>query len=191
MTRDDIYDHLARVYLGKRNQSEEQKKKQFNAWLLINIFITIIIFTSAIYGLTAFLQRRDDVLRDRVIFALNKGPIRISYDLNFPQPPVKTFSLTVPKVNASRYTQLRFAIRGTDEGYPGIMRVEVRNRKNEISSVFIENVHRDWIRMSIPLEQFEKISDWSDIEEISFILESWNTDRKKGGVFLDDICFSS
>ena len=43
MNRDDIYDHLAQVYLGKRNKTEEKKKKQYSVWLLINIGITFII----------------------------------------------------------------------------------------------------------------------------------------------------
>ena len=31
MTRDEIYDHLAQVYLGKRGKVEEKKKQQFNS----------------------------------------------------------------------------------------------------------------------------------------------------------------
>jgi len=191
MTRDDIYDHLAQVYLGKRNRSEDQKKRQLNAWLIVNIFLTLIIFTSSIYGLTAFLKRRDDLLRDKVIFTLNKGPIRIQYNLNHPYPPVKTFTLTVPPVDAAKYNRLQFSVRGLEEGAPGIMRVEIKNRKNEIDSVFVDEVYLGWKKMSVPFEEFDQIADWSGIEEVSFILESWNADKKKGIVLIDDICFSS
>ena len=37
MTRDEIYDHLAQVYLGKRKEAEPRKKKHFHAWLAINV----------------------------------------------------------------------------------------------------------------------------------------------------------
>ena len=191
MTRDDIYDHLAQVYLGKRNRGEEQKKRHLNAWLIVNVFLTLIIFTSSIWGLTAFLKRREDLLRDKVIFALNKGPIRINYNLNYPFPPVKTFTLTVPPVDAGKYSRLQFSVRGLEEGSPGIMRIEIKNRKNEIDSVFIDEVHLGWKKMSVPFEDFDQIADWSGIEEVSFILESWNADKKKGIVLIDDICFSS
>ena len=50
MTRDDIYDHLAQVYLGKRKEADDKKKKQFSAWLFINIVITVIIFASIFDG---------------------------------------------------------------------------------------------------------------------------------------------
>ena len=93
MTRDEIYDHLAQVYLGKRDKIEEKKKRQFNAWLVINIVITLVILISAFYGLTAFLTHRSDFLKNNVVFSLNNGPIRISYNLNSPYPQVKIFSL--------------------------------------------------------------------------------------------------
>ena len=95
MTRDEIYDHLAQVYLGKRDKAEEKKKKQFNAWLVINIVITAVILASAFYGFTAFFAKRGDYSRSGVIFALTNGPIRIIYNLNEPFPQVKTFALSI------------------------------------------------------------------------------------------------
>ena len=60
MTRDEIYEHLAKVYLGKReNVAEEKKKKAINqSWLVINAVITAVIVISTVYGFTAFLTRR-------------------------------------------------------------------------------------------------------------------------------------
>ncbi len=77
MTRDEIYDHLAQVYLGKKNKIAQQKKVRFNVWLVINIVITVIIFASASYGLSAFLTHRGDALQNKIIFSLNNGPIRV------------------------------------------------------------------------------------------------------------------
>jgi len=191
MTRDDIYDHLAQVYLGKKNQIKEQKKKQFNAWLLINIVITCVIFASAVYGLTAFLTHKGDALQNRVIYSLSNGPIRIKYNLAHPFPPVKRFSLEVPQINAAKYKSLEFAVRGMDEGYPGILRVELKNKKQETSSVVVKNVRLDWQRFNIPFDRFEEITDWSNIDEVIFVLESWNIEKEKGIILIDDVCFSS
>ena len=80
MTRDDIYDHLAQVYLGKRTKKDIKKEKQFGAWLLINVLITVIIFTSAFYGLTAFLTQRNSHLQSRIIFSLHNGMVRMEYN---------------------------------------------------------------------------------------------------------------
>jgi len=193
MTRDEIYDHLAQVYLGKRDKIEERKgpRHPFNAWLVINIVLTAIILASAFYGLTAFLTHRSALARNSVIFALTNGSIRILYNLNEPFPPVKTFTLSIPKVNASKYKSLSFDIRGLEDGYPGVVKVVVRNQKNETSSFFVKNVRLKWQEMSIPFEEFEKITDWTNVTEVSFVLEAWNSEKKKGIILIDHVCFSS
>jgi len=190
MTRDDIYEHLAQVYLGKKKKSIQQKEQHFSAWLVINIVITFVIFASSFYGFTAFLARRGNALHNKVIYALNNGPIRVNYNVRYPHPSVKSFSLSVPKVGADKYKQLQFSARGMEEGYPGRMRIELKNKKNERDSVFVDDIQLDWKRVSIPLEKFEKISDWSDIDEVSFVLESWNVEKQKGILLIDNICFS-
>lgn len=191
MTRDDIYDHLAQVYLGKKNKNEQKKKKQLNSWLVINIVITVIIFASSIYGLTAFLTHRREALQDRIIYALNNGPIRIPYNLVEPFPAVKVFSLSIPDINVAKYKEFQFAVRGMPEGSPGIIRIEIRNHKNEASSVFVEEIHGEWKNFKIPFSKFQKISDWSDISEVSFVIEAWNSEDKQGIILIDDVCFSS
>lgn len=191
MTRDDIYDHLAQVYLGKRSSLQEKKKKQLSSWLVINIVITVVIFASSIYGLTAFLTHRGDVLQNKIIYALNNGPIRLNYNLEYPYPSVKTFSLNIPKMNVGKYKALQFAVRALAEGTPGTIRVEIKNHRNEVAFVFIENVDLSWRNYEIPLERFAQISDWSDVSEISFVLEAWNSQDKKGIILIDEVAFSS
>lgn len=191
MTRDDIYDHLAQVYLGKRSNLDQKKKKRLNSWLVINIIITVVIFASSIYGLTAFLTHRGDVLQNKIIYALNNGPIRLSYNLEYPYPSVKTFSLSIPKLNVAKYKALQFSMRALEEGTPGTVRIEIKNHKNEVAFVFVENVDLSWKNCEIPFEKFRQISDWSDISEVSFVLEAWNTKNKKGALLIDDVAFSS
>ncbi|MFA5087413.1 MAG: hypothetical protein WC552_00090 [Candidatus Omnitrophota bacterium] len=190
MTRDEIYNHLAQVYLGKRNKSEYKRRKQFNAWLVINGVITAVIFISAFYGLTAFLTKRGEFLQSRVIFALNNGPIRIKYDVNEPYPSSKTFSLSISKFDSDKYEKLSFLIRGLEEGVPGIVKITVRNKRNETSSYFINNVKLDWQKFDIPFSEFKGITDWSSLTDVSFVFEAWNVENKRGIVLIDDVCFS-
>ena len=37
MTRDDIYDHLAKVYLGKKKDADDKQKRNYHVWLLFNV----------------------------------------------------------------------------------------------------------------------------------------------------------
>ena len=65
------------------------------------------------------------------------------------------------------------------------------NHKNESATYFLKTVSDNWHEVSIPLEQFNEISDWSNLTDISFILEAWNTKGKKGVILIDNISFSS
>ncbi len=190
MTRDEIYDHLAQVYLGKRSDKAEEKNPPFNAWLVINIVLTFVILASVVYGFTAFLANRGEYSRKGVIFALNNGPIRILYDLNEPYPQVKMFSLNLPGINVSKYEKLSFSIRGLEGGFPGIVKIVLKNQKNEKSFYYVKNVRLKWQSFSIPLEEFPQITDWTALTDVVFVMEAWNAEKKKGVILIDNICFS-
>ncbi|MBF0489226.1 MAG: CIA30 family protein [Candidatus Omnitrophica bacterium] len=191
MTRDEIYDHLAKVYLGKRQDIvEEKKKKTLNqSWMVINVVITTVILISTVYGFTAFLTRRV-VFNNQVFYSLTNNPIRIAYDLNDPFPSAKTFSITIPKKDASKYSHLNLTIRGSKEAYPGIVKMVVGNQLNEKATYYIQNVQGGWQKVSISLDKLN-LTDWSTVTDVSFVLEAWNVDFKKGVVFIDDVSFSN
>ncbi|MDP8212538.1 MAG: hypothetical protein P9X22_04505 [Candidatus Zapsychrus exili] len=190
MSRDDIYDHLAQVYLGKRKEVVKEKKKKFSAWLVINIFTTIIIFLSVVYGLTAFLAQKGFSLKSGIIFSLHRGPIRVEYNFEDSFPPVKTFSLSIPNaLNAKKYSSLQFSVRAKEEGTPGVIKIILKNRKNEESFYYIQNINLKWQKINISLDEFRQITDWSNLTDISFVLESWNVDDDSGIILIDDVCF--
>ncbi len=189
MTRDEIYDHLAQVYLGKRKEAEPRKKKHFHAWLVINVLITLMIFSSVFYGLTAFLTRQSS-LRGNVLFALYNGLVRLEYNFDEDFSPVKTLLLSAPAIDASRYKNLQFSIRAKDPGNPSIVKVVVENHKNETASYYVQGIDYSWQDFRIPLHQFKQITDWTNLKTVSFVLESWNVGKKEGIILIDNICFS-
>ncbi len=191
MNRDEIYDHLAKVYLGKKNSVQETKKRKLNsAWLAMNIVITLIILASSFYGLTAFLNRQQLDLKNRIVYSLNNNPIRISYDLGYPYPPVKTFSLAVPSKDISKFRKLNISIRGMEAGYPGVVKLTLSNQKNEKATYFLQDIGLEWEHLSIPLDKI-RLTDMTNVTDLSFVLESWNVQNKKGIVLVDDISFSN
>ncbi len=192
MKNDEIYDHLAKVYLGKRTHPPvEEKKHAISTWLIINVVITVVILASAFYGLTAFLAKRSDVLQTRVIYSLSRGPIKIPYNLNDPYPQIKTFSLSIPEMNLEKYNAIKFSARGRDEGSPGVIKLILTNQKNETDSLYIRDIDKKWQEIQVPFEDFDQISDWSQLSDISFVLEGWNVDQRKGILLIDNICFSN
>ncbi|MFH1359415.1 MAG: hypothetical protein ABIJ41_00065 [Candidatus Omnitrophota bacterium] len=190
MTKSEIYEHLARVYIGKSEKAEPQRRKRFNIKIFKQALLTIIFVTLSFYGLTAFLSHRNGSLDHQIIFALTNSPIRIPYNLNSPYPQIKSFSIPIPKTDALKYNELRFSVRALEEGTPGTMKIILRNRKNEASFYFIEGIDLKWKKVSIPLKQFEAITDWTNLSDVSFVLEAWNAKKKKGIILIDDVCFS-
>jgi hypothetical protein len=193
MTRDEIYDHLAKVYLGKRENISPKKRKSAkpanHSWWVINIVVTAVITISTVYGFTAFLTRRAD-LKSQVFYSLNNNPIRIAYDLNDPYPATKTFSITIPNKDVSKYKVLNVSLRGMDGAYPGIVKVVVVNRKNEQAIYYIQNVGMTWQKAAIPFEKLN-LTDWTTITEVSFVLEAWNVDFRRGTLLIDGVSFSN
>lgn len=190
MNREEIYDHLAQVYLGKRKEVDVKEKRQKNAWLLVNVFLTVLIFTSAIWGFTAFLSQRGPSLQSNVIFSLNRGPISVAYNFKDTFSPEKTFSLAIPDIDASKYKAIEFSIRGKEEGTPGVVKVVISNDRNEAAAYYVQGVNLQWQEVSIPLSEFKQITDWSSLKDISFVMEVWNVDKKKGIVLIEDVRFS-
>lgn len=191
MRRDDIYDHLAQVYLGKRKKEDKKRQKQFSAWLGINIAITVMIFASVFYGLTAFLTGQSRVLKNNIVYSLSRGIVRIEYDFKNEKQPVETFSLKMPKLDASKYKEIQFKVRAKEEGNPGIVKVTVTNRRNETSSFYVQGLTDSWDEFTIPLDKFKEITDWTSLKDINFVLESWNVNKPRGIILIDSIRFST
>lgn len=191
MTRDEIYDHLAKVYLGKRqNVVEEKKKKTLNqSWMIINIVITAVILITTIYGFTAFLTRQV-AMNNGIVYSLTNNPIKVAYDLNEPYPSSKTFAITIPNKDASKYNRMNLSVRGMNGGYPGIVKMIVGNQRNEKATYYIKNVGQSWQKVSIELDKLN-LTDWSTVTDVSFVLEAWNVDFKKGTLLIDDVSFSN
>lgn len=190
MTKDEIYEHLAQVYLDKNSGEKKDVKKPIKLTREVRVVLTLLIVGFAFYTLTAFLARRNDDLKSNIIFALTNAPIRVKYDLNEPFPQIKDFSIAIPSVDIGRYKSLNFSIRGLEEGYPDVVKIVVKNKKNEVAFKYIYDVDLKWKRHTITFDELTAISDFSSLSEVNFVLEAWNVKKKKGIILIDDLCFS-
>jgi len=191
MTRDEIYDHLAKVYLGKREGIESvQPKKQPPSWLVINIVITLFILASVFWGLTAFLTQRHDLLKNRVIFALTNSPIRLSYDVGQGMPQVKTLSIAVPSVDIRKFKRVNVSVRGLKDGNPKVVKIVLTNTKEETAVYYLQGLTPRWREYSLAFDDLN-LTDWEALRDISFVVEAWNADKPSGTVLIDNISFSN
>jgi hypothetical protein len=191
MTRDEIYDHLAKVYLGKREGIENiQPKKQPLSWLVINIVITVFILASVCWGLTAFLTQHDDLLKSRVIFTLTNSPMRLSYNVGEGMPQVKALSITVPSVDVKKFKHMNVSLRGLKDGNPKVLKIILTNTKEETAVYYLQDLTNRWRDYSLAFEDLN-LTDWEALRDISFVVEAWNADKPSGTVLIDNISFSN
>jgi hypothetical protein len=192
MTRDEIYDHLAKVYLGKRESVVETRanKKKSHVWLVINIVTTALILASVVYGLTAFLAKRNDTLKSKIIFALNNSPLRLSYIVGGSYPQVKNLTIAIPNVDLSKFSRVNLSLKGLDGGNPGIVKLILTNQKAEQTAYYLQGIRSRWQDYSISFESLN-LTDWKSLKDISFVIEAWNADKQSGTVFIDNISFSN
>ncbi|MBF0123309.1 MAG: hypothetical protein HQL21_07915 [Candidatus Omnitrophica bacterium] len=192
MTRDEIYDHLAKVYLDKRETVEKvvAKKAPPVSWLVINIVITGFILASVFWGLTAFLTQRDDLLKSRIIYTLNNSPIRLSYDVGSGLPQVKQLVIALSPVDAQKYHRINLSVRGADNGNPGILKIILTNAREEKAAYYLQGIKQRWQDYSISFDQMN-LTDWKTLRDISFVIEGWNATKPSGTVFIDNISFSN
>lgn len=192
MTRDEIYEHLAQVYMGKRQHQEEPEPKppRQKVWLVLNVGITLFILASVFYGLTAFLAHRTPALKSKVMYSLNNSPIRIQYNVASPYPQVQSFSISTPEIDVSKFSAINLSIRSSEGATPGMVRMIVKNRRHETDSFYITKVTEDWKQVIVPFSEFN-VADWTSLTDVTFAIEAWNADSKQGTVLIDDVSFSN
>jgi hypothetical protein len=192
MNRDEIYDHLARVYLDKREVVEKKQPKRERPlpWLVINIVITGVILSSIVWGFTAFFAQRDDLLKSRVMFTLNNSPITLVYNVGGKYPQVKELTIAVPEVDATKYRQLNLSVKGSASGNPGMLKVVLTNARQEKASYYLRGIKSRWQDYSISFDQMD-LADWRTVRDISFVVEAWNAGRATGAIYIDNISFSN
>ncbi len=190
MTRDEIYDHLAKVYLGKRESVEKiQPRKQSTSWLVINIVITVFILASVFWGLTAFLTQHD-LLKSRIIYTLNNSPIRLTYNVGEGMPQVKELSIAVPPLDVKKFKRVNVSLRGLKDGNPKVLKITLANAKEEKAVCYLQNISNRWQDYSLSFDELN-LTDWETLQEVSFVVERWNADKPSGTVLIDNISFSN
>jgi hypothetical protein len=68
--------------------------------------------------------------------------------------------------------------------------VVVGNQKKEQAIYYVQNVSSAWQKASIPFEKLN-LTDWTTITDVSFVLEAWNVDFRRGTVLIDGVSFSN
>lgn len=191
MNKDEIYEHLAKVYLGKKKKKKKRKNFKFYTLLFINVVSVPLILALVIGAVSSRVTKPKVKSNNSLLLALNYYPIRVNYDFTDGRPQVQDFVLNLPEVDITKYSQLEFSLKGSKKGSPKILKITLENRRREKSSYYLPDISRNWQKVNIPLSDFRELTDLSRLTKISFILEGWNQNNQSGSFLIDDLGFSA
>ena len=85
--------------------------------------------------------------------------------------------INIPDIDLSGYGALKFSVRLKDAGEHklGVLKVGVMNKRKEFSSLYVPEINNRWKRIILPFSEFNQIRSWSDVAQLSFTLEEWNS----------------
>ena len=92
-------------------------------------------------------------------------------------------------MDLSRYKALAFSAKKTNYDGDIALRVEFTTRFKEKSEKYLRDIPNRWQEYKINLSDFAGINDWSSMSGLSFVIEEWNVQKKRGIVYIDNVRF--
>jgi hypothetical protein len=92
-------------------------------------------------------------------------------------------------LDLSKYKSLAFSLNKINFRDKIAIRVEFTTPFKEKSEIYLADIQYRWKDYKINLAEFQKISDWSQMQTLAFVVEVWNTREKIGVVYIDNVRF--
>jgi hypothetical protein len=186
MDKKDIYEHLAKVYLdGSPDARKNRKRTRFSNTKKL-IFISFVLVCVFSFIIALFLRKgASNIHRVEVSLVLNPGIAKINF--RFPPARQEIYTLDLNQLNLSGCKNLAFSIKKENYKDNISLKIEFTNSFKEKSEIFIRDIPDVWKEYKIALSEFKKITDWSEMSNLSFIVEEWNSQEKKDIVYIENI----
>jgi len=115
--------------------------------------------------------------------------LRLDYDVDSPNPAYNGFWTKLQNLDLRPYKALSFYIKGdARKGYTDQIKVELKNDK-ERGTYVVKGITEQWQKVSVPLAEFDGLSDWSKMTELVIVFDDITATRKIGTLYFDEIMF--
>lgn len=184
MDKKDIYEHLAKIYLDASSNKKNTHAKTLSP--ILKKIIPIIIFFVFGLGVAMFVKfQNSKPFNSQTSLVLLHETAKINF--NFDPAKKENYSLDLNKLNVSRFKSLEFSAKKANYNDKISLRVEFTNAFKEKSEVYVKDVPHKWQNYKIDISKFKNVSDWTEMSNLVFSVEEWNSREKKGIVYLDNI----
>ena len=186
----EISDHIAKAFLETREPRSQRQDNSFVFYIVLSVCIVALL----VLGISFFtgsgakgLFSKNTILR----LESHDGPYSLKFDFNYTKSQASSLNIDLPDIDLKGFSSLGFKIRfkETDSPVAGNLKLSLVNKRKETSSLYFSQLNHSWKSIAVPLSSFGNIKDWSRLIGISFTVEPWNVNAKKGELLIDDIQF--
>ena len=183
MDKKEIYEHLAKIYLDASSKKKRKSKAHHEFFRKPPFIIGCCVLGFAVVFFIYF--SRHKALTYELALVLQPDAVKINF--HFDPAKKEIYALDLNNLDLTRYRALGFSAKKINSNASVALRVEFISEFKEKSEVYFKDVPLKWQDYRIELSAFKKISDWSDMANLSFIIEEWNAKEKKGIVYVDNV----
>lgn len=183
MDKKDIYEHLAKIYLDASLKKPEKSKKYPK--LVRHIIIVSSVFVVAVTTGLIYTFLKSKPFGQEVSLVLLADAAKINF--HFDPARKEIFSLDLNNLDLTRYKALKFSVKKAAYENTIALRVEFANNFKEKAEIYFKDIPNKWHDYALSLSDFKGISDWSEMRNLSFAIEEWNVQEKKGIVYIDNV----
>ncbi len=182
----DIYEHLADIYLDASYKSKSKQKSKYHFRFKNLAFIGIAIISVPTIFLFTALNRQPPSS------ALVLQPRIVTINLNTSAPQSEIHSISLDRKDLSRYKTLAFSVR-KDSTYPSrlTLRVKLTSAQKQKAEIYLNPISSQWSEYTLKLNDFQSISSWSKMLNLSFIIDDRTTRTNEkpqaGAVYIDNV----
>lgn len=117
--------------------------------------------------------------------------LRIDYDVDSPNPAYNGFWMKLNGLDATGHHTINFYLKGEVEaGFTKRLKVELKDMSNTASPYVVTGITDQWQKISVPLEKFRQVTDWSGLNELVLVFDDINSSPKTGAILLDQVTLS-
>jgi len=185
MDKKEIYEHLAKIYLDA--SSKKKKRTKTHLRLYNDLFVISLGLLIGASSSIAYISSKKKGLPSETALFILHDPAKINFNFN----PVKkeSFTISLNRLNLGRFKTLAFSIKNTDSRDKVSLRIEFTNSFKERSEVYVKNIPEKWQDFKISFLDFKNITDWQEMQSVSFIVEEWNARKDRGILYIDNVRF--
>ncbi|MDD5730224.1 MAG: hypothetical protein PHN57_03745 [Candidatus Omnitrophica bacterium] len=189
MDNKDIYEHLAEIYLDTPLKRKQRVQGNLNSPKKYIVVISLLIVLAVALIFVAVISSGRPKNKDsRLVHVVQPEAIKLNY--HFDPTRKEIYSIGLNKFNLAGFKSLVFSAKKTNFKDTLSLRVEFSNGYREKSEIYLKDLSNKWKEYRINFPEFKEISDWSEMTNLSFIVEEWNSSDKAGAVYLENIRFS-